>query len=67
MIEVAIVSMEQALVADGADIPAGSGEFEQRPMRLPEPAGTGGVTTTVPTMPAAPAASSAPTDPPPGS
>jgi hypothetical protein len=33
MIEVAIVSMEQALVADGADVPAGSSEFEQRPMR----------------------------------
>jgi uncharacterized protein YqhQ len=39
MIEVAIVSMEQALVADGASIPEGSGEFEQRPMHFgsPEP------------------------------
>ena len=36
MIEVAIVSMEQALVADGESVPAGSGEFEQRPMALPE-------------------------------
>ncbi len=31
MIEVAIVSMEQALVADGESVPAGSAEFEQRP------------------------------------
>ena len=37
MIEVAIVSMEQALVADGESVPAGSADFEQRPMRL-EPA-----------------------------
>jgi uncharacterized protein YqhQ len=34
MIEVAIVSMEQALVADGEAIPAGSGEYPQRSMRL---------------------------------
>ncbi len=34
MIEVAIVSMEQALEADGEAIPTGSGEFAQRPMRL---------------------------------
>jgi uncharacterized protein YqhQ len=34
MIEVAIVSMEQALVADGEPIPAGSSEFEQAPMAL---------------------------------
>ena len=38
MIEVAIVSMEQALVADGEAVPAGSGEFEQRPMRFDTPA-----------------------------
>jgi hypothetical protein len=67
MIEVAIVSMEQALVADGAAIPEGSGEFEQRPMRLPEAAGAGGTTSTVPPIPATPTASTAPTDPPPGS
>src|SRR6187200_3397769 len=42
MIEVAIVSMEQALIADGESVPAGSAEFEQRPMRLePAPAGDG--------------------------
>ncbi len=34
MIEVAIVSMEQALVADGETVPAGSGEYPQRPLRL---------------------------------
>jgi uncharacterized protein YqhQ len=34
MIEVAIVSMEQALVADGETVPAGSGNFPQRPLRL---------------------------------
>ena len=76
MIEVAIVSMEQALVADGASVPEGSGEFEQRPMLLPEPAATAapagqGATasptaTAVPTAPVAPAAGSVPTDPPPG-
>ncbi len=35
MIEVAIVSMEQALEADGESVPEGSGDFERRPMRLP--------------------------------
>ena len=64
MIEVAIVSMEQALVADGASIPVGSSEFEQRPMRLPEMAPGPG---TAPTLPAAPVGTTAPTDPPPGS
>jgi len=34
MIEVAIVSMEQALEADGEPVPAGSGDFERRPMLL---------------------------------
>jgi len=34
MIEVAIVSMEEALTADGADVPTGSSEFEHDPMRL---------------------------------
>jgi hypothetical protein len=64
MIEVAIVSMEQALVADGASIPVGSSEFEQRPMRLPEMAPG---PATAPTLPAAPVGTTAPTDPPPGS
>src|SRR6476660_1143969 len=40
MIEVAIVSMEQALVADGEAVPAGSGVFPQRPMDLPTTADT---------------------------
>jgi hypothetical protein len=35
MIEVAIVSMEQALVADGEALPAGSAEFPRDPMLLP--------------------------------
>jgi uncharacterized protein YqhQ len=34
MIEVAIVSMEQALVADGASVPAGSDDLPRYPMRL---------------------------------
>jgi len=33
MIEVAITSMEEALVADGNEIPAGSTDFEREPMR----------------------------------
>ena len=68
MIEVAIVSMEQALVADGEAVPAGSGDFAQRPMDLPTPADT---VTDVPARPLAaaaalPAAPPLPTDPPPG-
>ncbi|HEY8636166.1 MAG TPA: DUF1385 domain-containing protein [Candidatus Limnocylindrales bacterium] len=39
MIEVAIVSMEQALEADGEAVPAGSGEFPRRPMELAPVAG----------------------------
>ena len=38
MIEVAIVSMEQALEADGEPVPAGSGDFERRPMTFDAPA-----------------------------
>ena len=64
MIEVAIVSMERALVADGESVPEGSGEFEQRPMRFDTPAAdvaaaqaTAAPSTTTP---------AAPTDPPPG-
>jgi uncharacterized protein YqhQ len=34
MIEVAIVSLERALVADGNEIPAGSGDFAARPLNL---------------------------------
>jgi hypothetical protein len=69
MIEVAIVSMEQALVADGESVPAGSGEFEQRPMALPEtsPAATPTASSIPPTKATLPTGSTAPTDPPPGS
>jgi hypothetical protein len=35
MIEVAIVSMEQALVADGEDLPLGSGTFPRDLLELP--------------------------------
>jgi hypothetical protein len=66
MIEVAIVSMEQALVADGESIPAGSSEFEQQPMRLgPAPASDGAPVTDLST-PTAPPVQPLPTDPPPG-
>src|SRR4051795_2772607 len=62
MIEVAIVSMEQALVADGESVPDGSGAFEQRAMKFDTGA------TDVPASPAsAPATTpAAPPDPPPG-
>ena len=53
MIEVAIVSMQQALVADGETVPAGSGEFEQRPMHI-GPVDTPAVPTGAATTPAAP-------------
>ena len=39
MIEVAIVSMEQALEADGEPLPEGSGTLERSPMPLPGAAG----------------------------
>jgi hypothetical protein len=39
MIEVAIVSMEQALQADGEALPAGSGNLARDPMVLPGSAG----------------------------
>jgi uncharacterized protein YqhQ len=48
MIEVAIVSMEQALEADGAEIPSGSDSFEQRPLDLAPPE----VAAAVPSSPA---------------
>ena len=44
MIEVAIVSMEQALVADGEAVPDGSTPFEREPMRLGPPAEPAGAT-----------------------
>ena len=41
MIEVAIVSMEQALQADGETLPAGSGTLPRDLMNLPAPGGAG--------------------------
>ena len=63
MIEVAIVSMEEALLADGEAVPQGSTPFERGPMQLghegaPAPVSTGSVV--------APAPAAAPSDPPPG-
>jgi uncharacterized protein YqhQ len=37
MIEVAIVSMEEALTADGEEVPAGAGTLPRDPMQLPKP------------------------------
>jgi uncharacterized protein YqhQ len=66
MIEVAIVSMEQALIADGESVPAGSADFEQRPMRL-EPAAPADTTAqTAPSTTTVPPVQTVPTDPPPG-
>ena len=67
MIEVAIVSMEEALEADGAAVPGGSTDFEREPMAL----GAAAPTATAEAQPVPPAqvASGAPTpsaDPPPG-
>jgi uncharacterized protein YqhQ len=70
MIEVAIVSMEEALGADGETVPGGSTDFEREPMKLGgeaakrdgppiEPAAA------APTSPP-PSAPSLPADPPPG-
>jgi uncharacterized protein YqhQ len=63
MIEVAIVSMEQALEADGEQVPAGSGEFPREPLVLGV-AGTAGPAATT----SAPTSATPPTiDPPLGS
>ena len=35
MIEVAIVAMEEAILADGSEVPAGSLDLERDPMPLP--------------------------------
>jgi uncharacterized protein YqhQ len=60
MIEVAIVSMEQALEADGESVPTGSGEFPSRPLVLGPSAATAAA---IPGTTAPPAT----IDPPPGS
>ena len=63
MIEVAIVSMEEALTADGEAVPDGSTPFERDPMRL----GLEHVTAPVSTgSSVVPTPAPAPTDPPPG-
>ena len=63
MIEVAIVSMEEALVADGETVPAGSADFPRDPMRPRRRRRvTGAPPATAPDRP-----DRAPTDPPPGS
>src|SRR3954453_4889852 len=64
MIEVAIVSMEQALVADGETVPEGSGAFEQRPMKLSDPAADATAAAAAQSTPSTTPA--APHDPPPG-
>jgi uncharacterized protein YqhQ len=60
MIEVAIVSMEKALEADGESVPAGSAVFDPRPMKFDLPA-----TGDAPAPPVS-QAQTAPTDPPAG-
>ncbi|MEA2620798.1 MAG: hypothetical protein QOC97_1571 [Chloroflexota bacterium] len=69
MIEVAIVSMEQALEADGETVPAGSGDYPRRPMDLAPVAGdTAASVVGAERAAQAPGASPPlPTDPPPGS
>jgi uncharacterized protein YqhQ len=63
MIEVAIVSMEQALEADGETIPAGSGDFPRQPLVLGLAAATAAAAASSGSASAAPAA----IDPPAGS
>jgi uncharacterized protein YqhQ len=66
MIEVAIVSMEQALIADGESVPAGSADFEQRPMRLEPAAAADTAVQTAPPTTTVPPVQTVPTDPPAG-
>jgi hypothetical protein len=64
---VAIVSMEQALVADGETVPAGSGDFARRPMRLGPAPAPDATPQAAPTPSATvPPVHTVPTDPPPG-
>jgi uncharacterized protein YqhQ len=63
MIEVAIVSMEQALEADGEAVPAGSGDFARREMHFPVTAGgeeAAPPTAPVPTTPPIPTVTTEP-------
>ena len=66
MIEVAIVSMEQALEADGETVPAGSGDFERRPMDFDRPATDDAAAATPVHIPTTTTIPTAPTDSPPG-
>jgi uncharacterized protein YqhQ len=69
MIEVAIVSMEQALEADGEAVPGGSGDYPRRPMALAPVAGDTAALV-VPAERPAPSPTPSPpipTDPPPSS
>jgi uncharacterized protein YqhQ len=61
MIEVAIVSMEQALVADNEAIPAGSGDFTREPLAFGDAAVKAAISATTAAVPPVT------TDPPPGS
>jgi uncharacterized protein YqhQ len=61
MIEVAIVSMEQALEADGELVPAGSGDFPREPLDL------GPAEDAIPVATGSTSHAPAPIDPPPGS
>jgi hypothetical protein len=68
MIEVAIVSMERALVADGESVPEGSGDFEQRPMQFEAPGADAAAAAATAQAGPAPTTTTpaAPIDPPPG-
>jgi uncharacterized protein YqhQ len=66
MIEVAIVSMEQALEADGEPVPAGSGDFVREPLQVgTQIAAAVQAPVPVPAI-ASPRPTAAPPDPPPG-
>jgi hypothetical protein len=72
MIEVAITSMQEALVADGNAVPAGSTPFERDPLQLPSkgdapddtdaPDPVAATATAAATPAAAPTAGTSPTD-----
>ena len=66
MIEVAIVSMEQALLADGETVPDGSADLDRRPMRLGSRPADDPIAQTDHPAATVPPAQTLPTDPPPG-
>jgi uncharacterized protein YqhQ len=67
MIEVAIVSMEQALEADGEVVPAGSGDFPRHPLVLGEVSGAAATAAAAAASSGSTTAPPSPIDPPPGS